>query len=366
MADTKTHLRELSPLLAFDKSIDLNSQITPNIFVTSIRKNFPYISAIPQNISNKDSFSSVESAIINRGMRLGQNLIEKFGFTNSSKVMWIGNDTHSTMPIDLVIDGLKFSLKEESFILENMGLYKYINLITGAKVERGQSHIFRDYAKAEYDEWFNSSWNILIKDQIEWRYNTDKYTSEIIVNDSTVEFIYKDIKSILPRENNIGIDKYMEMTSPKTREKVYAKWIKDKIESHPTYLKYKKNCSIRAGERLVSFLKDNQDFDNENILRLLQIYEEGYYYAKVTDNGPSIYKIPSKDEYLRSIIIKDIISSVPKSQLNIITTILNTKTQGELILRNEIRFSHGQFNGTPEAKMYYDRSSDLSVIYFPV
>lgn len=50
---------------------------------------------------------------------------------------------------------------------------------------------------------------------------------------------------------------------------------------------------------------------------------------------------------------------MPKSQLNIYTTIENIETKSKLVVRNELRYSHGQFNGTPEAKMYIDNGSLL-------
>lgn len=60
---------------------------------------------------------------------------------------------------------------------------------------------------------------------------------------------------------------------------------------------------------------------------------------------------------------------VPESQLNIITTIENTETGDILQLRNELRYSHGQFNGIPEAKLYIHNSlnqESLSKIYKPI
>jgi hypothetical protein len=81
-----------------------------------------------------------------------------------------------------------------------------------------------------------------------------------------------------------------------------------------------------------------------------------------------IYKVPSSQEFANFINIKSINYSVPRSQLNIITEIENKSTGNILTLRNELRYSHGQFNGTPEAKMYYDdqQSTGLEVFYIPI
>lgn len=54
---------------------------------------------------------------------------------------------------------------------------------------------------------------------------------------------------------------------------------------------------------------------------------------------------------------------VPGSQLNIITTFKNKSTGKILEFRNECRFSHGQFNGTPEAKMYVAKNTSLTNLY---
>ncbi|MBD3793835.1 MAG: hypothetical protein IE889_06695, partial [Campylobacterales bacterium] len=78
-----------------------------------------------------------------------------------------------------------------------------------------------------------------------------------------------------------------------------------------------------------------------------------------TNNYLEVYRVPSREEFSSKIKIVDIGWSVPKSQLNILTVIENTETQESLIFRNEMRYSHGQFNGTPEAKMYIDTGSLL-------
>ena len=92
---------------------------------------------------------------------------------------------------------------------------------------------------------------------------------------------------------------------------------------------------------------------------LFRIEKQEYYYAKTTNKTIEVYKIPSQSEFKTKVDITNIRSSVPKSQLNIFTTIENIKTNEKLVVRNELRYSHGQFNGTPEAKMYIDSGSLL-------
>ena len=74
-------------------------------------------------------------------------------------------------------------------------------------------------------------------------------------------------------------------------------------------------------------------------------------------------KVPNIQSFGNDIIIESIKGSVPDKQANILTTIKNTKTNQTLVIRNECRFSHGKFNGTPEAKMYYERGGSLDIIY---
>lgn len=366
MADIKTHLRELSPLLAFVEDTVNIEILTPNEFIEIINKTFPTLRNIPLNMGLNSEFTDTEKLIISRGIKLGETLIRKFEIDKVPEVEWSGNSTHSLIPVDLKINNIKISLKEESFILENMGLYRYINLMTGKDSNRGSSHIFMDFAAKEYNEWFNYSWNYLVKSQLDWEYTGRDYKSSIKFLNDKVLFQYNEIKTELPNEVNLGIEAYTRLTTNKIREKVFSKWLKQFLERDNEYLRLKKKCSISAGDRLVNYINQNLNPTNINLRRLLRVYDEEYYYAKTTKLGVKVYRIPNSKEFSQLITIDEIKFSVPNSQLNIITTLQNTLTKSKLILRNEVRFSHGQFNGTPEAKMYYDKSSDLSTIYIPV
>ncbi len=365
MANIKTHLRELSPLLAFSGMGIDPKKITTDKF----RKIIGIIlkdSTIPRNIKLLSDFNNEQRLIIERGLSLGHYLLKKFGFSNKSKVKWVGNNTQSHMPIDLVIDGNLFSLKEDSFILENMGLYKLISLITGEETKRGQFHIFLDFAPQEFDRWFQYTWGYLTKAAKDWTLKKNKYISRIKVEKNNVKFLFNDKSCTLPIKDDFTVREYLNITNSTFREKVFAKWISKEIRYDSEYERLKRICAKHAGKNLVSYLLKNLDDDNDNLLRLLQIYDKPYYYAKVTNSKPKVFRVPDKESYSKAITIDSIKSSIPKSQLNLITKIKNLETDKELIIRNEIRYSHGQFNGTPEAKMYYDNSADLSTIYFRV
>ena len=75
-----------------------------------------------------------------------------------------------------------------------------------------------------------------------------------------------------------------------------------------------------------------------------------------------MYEVPSKDKFSENTFIEKIRFSVPNSQLNFHTTIRNKINNKSITFRNEIRYSHGQLNGTPEAKFYID-SGELLTIY---
>ena len=123
----------------------------------------------------------------------------------------------------------------------------------------------------------------------------------------------------------------------------------------------KKRCSEIAGKTVCDLIKANNN--SAGLMRLLQIRDNSYYYAKISDSKVSLMYVPSSKEFKEIISVSSVDYIVPSSQLNIITTIHNTKNNNDLKLRNECRFSHGQFNGTPEAKMYFDKQTNLSSIY---
>lgn len=268
--------------------------------------------------------------------------------------------------IDVKVGKYDFSLKENSFILDNMGLYKYLNIFTKGEFKRG-IHIFNDFAKKEYNYWFNVTWKILLtylNNNKKYCFINKKYTSSIFLSNNTVILNYNENNKFEISEIPCSIhnwDDYMNYTTSKTREKVFAKWISEICSNNYDYLNSKKLCSNKAGENLIKYIKKN--LNTENIKDFLQIHDQKYYYAKTTNDSTMVFLVPSKDDFHNTYEVKNIEFSVPSSQLNIITTITNKITHKDLIFRNECRFSHGQFNGTPEAKMYYDKGNDLSLLY---
>ena len=164
MADIKTHLRELSVgtiigltlrKISFNKTELYNGQ---DFFGLAKRVISNDISGA-KNILDFESFPLELIEIVDNGIKLGTKILSlpHFKFNQNDKIIWLGNDTQKDDPIDLIIGNYKFSLKEDSFILKNMGLYNLLNSLTGSCYERGL-HVFSTFAKEEYDEWFSCAW----------------------------------------------------------------------------------------------------------------------------------------------------------------------------------------------------------------
>lgn len=363
MADKKTNLRELS--VGIGVYLILNGHDTkeystyPQKFLAICKKTYRKDFSSLKLYSNIKNFSSLEKSIISNGFSLAKKITQNFDVKKNDKIIWLGYKTQSGLPVDLVIGKHRFSLKEESFILENMGLYRYLSLITKKEFPRGL-HIFKNFAPEEYDNWFKWTWSKLIKSARPFIYRSLKYNGYIKFDDQSVSLLYKQnngklVESRLPKKP-FGIDVFESNTVSITREKVFSKWVNKYLSKDIGYLSVKKKAAVKAGDNLVKFIMANLDKELLGLQRLLQIYDDEYYYAKTTGAGVQIYKVPSKSDFNKVVKIGLIKVSVPKSQLNLLTEIKNIDTGKSLILRNEIRFSHGQFNGTPEAKMYYEGS----------
>jgi len=367
MADVKTHLRELSvafgiKYLLGERQLSLG-KFTPQEFFNQCQKAISNDISHAKNIATSPSFSQEQLEIIKNGVRLADLILRKFGFKSDCDINWVGLNTQKEVPVDIIINGISFSLKEESFILENMGLYKYINLMTNSNFGRGL-HVFRQFAPKEYNNWFNVTWNLLLsssKNSTNRLWFSGKYQSEILLVGDEVILTRNGDRSVLPLNKRLDVDSFDKLTSSVTREYVFSKWINDCVQNNPYYLEVKKHCAETAGKNLVEYVKKNLDYTN--LKRFLQIYQQEYYYGKTTNVKLKLFKVPNSSEFQDVFEVKDIYYSVPKSQLNTYTIIANKQTGREIVFRNENRFSHGQFNGTPEAKMYYDGGSDLSVIY---
>ena len=373
MADVKTHLRELGVLVGVSNSInnlgkDPNT-ITVSEFCAIADSLVPTSKHVYYNNIRTISFGVVERSIIVNAFNLANYIILKLNISTLTSSNWYGYDSGKVDPVDIEINNMKFSLKEDSFILENMGLYKLVNCYTGTTYKK--RHIFKDYAPVDYDNWFTVTWNLLIKYLSEnsnvWNYiNPKNYnkTATIILSATDVKMIYNNgvsqSSAVLPITCTL-ID-YEKSTDSDIREGVFAKFIKTNLEHDALYNSAKKTCAVNASNALANELLTKFKY-SPNLARFLRIHTNQYYYAKTTAAGVELYDVPGFAQFTKTIEVVSIVGSVPDKQANILTTIKNLTTGKELVLRNECRFSHGQFNGTPEAKLYYDNGCTLEVIY---
>jgi len=373
MADIKTHLRELSVattvgLLKQNINFDKNDLYNSKIFYRFAQKVISNDISSAGNILELEYFDEDLKIIIQNGYKLGIQILTTphFKISKHDKIEWKGSDTQKGEPIDLVIGDYKFSLKEESFILKNMGLYQLLNNLTGSNYARGL-HIFSVFSLKEYDAWFNYTWLYLIK----WLSKGDKWELIKANNKSTiclksndiVEFHYNNRVSLIPVSISTNKE-YMKYTVSATREKVFSKWISEKIADDSEYIRLKQECSVAAGKKVTQQINNN--YNPDNVYDFFQIYPTEYYYAKTTPSETTILKVPSIHNFNSTIKFIGSKYDVPLSQLNIISTFENKNTNQILEFRNECRFSHGQFNGTPEAKMYISRNSSLTNLYEPI
>lgn len=375
MADIKTHLRELSVattigLLKTKVPFTLNELYDSKKFFTYANSVISGDISCASNLCSQSVFTGELKQIVDNGYRLGCHIYNSpyFSISTSDQITWLGNDTQKEDPVDITVGAYGFSLKEESFILENMGLYKLLNCYTGSTYRK--RHIFSDYARAEYEQWFSVTWKIFIayleNHGNQWGYinTTKKKSGKATLNGTTITLEYSQngktvASSTLPKD--CSLSQYEKRTSSKTREEVFAKFIKQ-LDDNNQYNTAKKACAVAATIALATELNTKLNY-NAGLPRFLRIHDKEYYYAKTTSAGIEIFRVPDRKSFGKDIVIESIVSSVPDKQANILTTIKNTKTGKKLTLRNECRFSHGQFNGTPEAKMYYERGGSLLVIY---
>jgi len=368
MADIKTHLRELSVAITIGLLRDKSKFNLAILYdsKTFLRLANELISSKTENANNLliyEKFPNDLQQIINNGYKLGKQIYNKFNINPSDQITWIGNDTQKGDPIDITIGKYAFSLKEQSFILKNMGLYQFLNNLTGSTYKRGL-HIFKTFAREDYEIWFNYTWksfyNYLHINKT-WYSEKNNNISEAYIDDNSIILKYnKDLSSIIPISIK-STDEYMKYTTSKTREKVFSKWINSEFSKNETYNLLKRKCSEAAGKTVSN--KISTEFSPNNVYDFFQICENEYYYAKTTSSETTILKVPSSYNFNSQIKFKGCRFEVPTSQLNIITTFQNEKSGKTLEFRNECRFSHGQFNGTPEAKMYIVKNTQLDELY---
>jgi hypothetical protein len=367
LADIKTNLRELSVGFYFYQG-KTGVPLTPSYFLQACQNNIIGCNSLTiQNISSRtDSFTSNELQIIYNGLKLGEVIRRIFKINITPKIQWVGFHTQSGEAVDLKINDIPFSLKEESFILENMGLYKLMNIIMDKEKYKRGLHVFEAFAPDELNDWFETTKRLLLKfGPIPFLIKDRRYRSlaNLDKNNTLIlefEGMMKKGASTIVDFPNCDYHRFEHSTTSLTREKVFAKWLQAIVGNKPEYLDSKRKCAVAAGQRIEQEL---QPYINTSPISLLRLYrDEEYFYAKTTAYKVEIYHVPSKSKCTIPLIIKDIKAKVPQHQLNIHTLIENENTHQTVEFRSELRYSHGQFNGTPEAK-FYIASGEMVALY---
>ena len=154
------------------------------------------------------------------------------------------------------------------------------------------------------------------------------------------------------------------------KEKVFSKIINLEIKDNISYQKAKRKCALTAAKNIVNDLKNfcHQSHTPPTLYDLFRIDHNPYFYAKVTDTAAHIFQVPPLSQIENQLIIENFNYYVPYSQVNILTTIRNRNNNKLITFRNEARYTHGQFKGTPEFKMYINDfpSNDLHNIYYQI
>ncbi len=365
MADIKTHLRELSVAIPFFTN---NYNHRPRDFLKFCKGfiNGATNLTLEQICQNPNNFNQNESLIIKRGINLGIS-IHNIIFKNApiKSIKWTGMETQSGRAVDLIIEDKFFSLKEESFILENMGLYNYLNIILNEEKYKRGLHVFEAFAPEELNQWFKAARDSIILNIIEeFSFGGTNYNSSAVLIGDNLVLRFNDEEKILKNFSDYNYNDFKNELNNKFKEKVFSKMVKAYCDDDNNYLGAKKLCAVQAGKKIEDLLK-NSIGTSPNVKNWFRIEDEEYYYCKIrNDNVVNILKVPSSESFNKSITIDSIESSVPKHQLNIITTLINTKNDITFKFRNECRYCHGQLNGTPESKCYYmDNADKLEFAY---
>jgi hypothetical protein len=374
MADIKTILRELSVILGF--LLAKNNELYTDEF---LKVKF-FLDYILEYITNREEcnseFKKIEQEsdilthknIIENGITLGKLIYQKLKLDGN--IVWLGAKVHSKYPFDMKIGEIGISLKEDSHILKNPSFSDYLNALVQPTPKLKEVHVFRKFAPTEFNTWFNYTFKKL-KEQSE---NYDQNKIFNYEKSGKIFYIKKGNESLIFGVDNkrieIGFNYIIDESSLNKRlggdifEHTISKWIKQNLEKNDKeYERLKKLCSLKAGENLKIFIESNLNLNSKEILELLQVYDKSYYYGKA-HCVPQLYEVPGNKEYIVKLAAIEI--KVTESQLNVYFTfeISNINGSNPVKFRVESRYSHGQFKGIPEAKLYYtDDVNHLKNLY---
>lgn len=383
MADLKTILRELSVIVGIGLSRDKIQHSIVNKkefceFILEYCHNINDFDIELQKICELSRFSDDQRAIVENGICLGKHITRRV--ISEESLFWVGSTNRGKYPFDIMIGEIGISLKEKSYIIKNPSFTYYLNALTQPKKFHGPVHVFRDFAPDIFQRWFEYTYaQLLFHIKKFGKENTDFY---LYRKGNTVFYIKRKLEDLIFGErlfDHVGNVQFKEYCLPLRKtpkeidfnekvpnriiEHTFSKWIKDNLEKTDSeYSEVKRDCAIQAGENILQFIREHLTDDLSGFLDILQIYEKEYYYAKSESLNPRVYLVPKSEDCIVKIINIEI--SVPRSQLNILfhfEITIEDNRGNEIKMHVECRYSHGQFNGVPEAKLYC--KDDLSKLY---
>jgi hypothetical protein len=360
MADILTNLRELSVGVYFFYPDSIET-ITPEKFANICKANIQFFNSTT-NISESSTFNELELNTIKNGFDLGKKIQENLNISlNNLSIAWKGNEKDDL--IDLQINNYMFSLKERSFILKNMGLYNLLNILTNTEQFKRGLHIFKQFAPEQFEIWFKTALKCIKKSK-KFNYISEHgYESYGEIQGDNLILCLNDTSITISNFLDITYDDFEKQTNSDIREKVFCKWVAE--ASDDNYYNKKRECAEVAGANLQEYINNNLVSQSPSILQLFNLEQNEYIYAKNDGQNIQISKVPGlKTVDYRNWIVEKVEVSVPNSQLNLKTTVKNLENGKTCTFRNEIRYSHGQFNGTPEAKLYIESDDNLEDIIY--
>ena len=361
MADIKTILRETSVILGL-YNIEIENSNSGQ-FVNKLKKCIINSTEVELEINKILEIDiSIHKNIISNGFTLGRRLIELFKKVESVK--WVGANVGMQYPFDIIVNGEGISLKEDSYILKNPAFSDYLNSLTQINPPFSTIHVFRHFAPELFEKWFQYTLSKAFEEPDGTIYFNQKRGHHFKKKNDSLIFEHKELKTVkIHKSEPLKEVEFNKKVGGKFIEHSFSKWINEKLSEDKKYTELKKQCSQEAGMKLKSFIEKNLNIDSRKILELVQIYEQKYLYAKV---GNLIYEVPTYSNV--NVKLKSIEISVPQSQLNVLFTFQfsTQNSSADVSFRVECRYSHGQFKGVPEAKLYYIDNSQIENIYYKI
>lgn len=265
--------------------------------------------------------------LANNGIFLGNAIREAF-YQNRDVtrlgIVWSGIDKtdKKLAPRDLIISGDLWSLKDNSDILKNGSAKDLFNTSFGTNTYSAKVHSLRDFNPKAFDKQYE----ILAK-----AYNA-KYPNHPIPGnyEEWSEPAYYTAK---------GMD-----TKRRGR---YRKDAANKFISLPEYAGVKNAINELAGEEYMKRLpKDHSKIAVGNLIG----YDTSYYYGSISGQQKTLIGfVPDGKTITEKTKVTDI-KYTSGRQLDIFMTLEN-KYKENFVLQYEMRYSHGQLIGYPEAKL---------------